>query len=72
MSFQLNMSDKNSSLKNTFKSVASAFFGVQSNKNREKDFAQGKLSHFILVGIICVLIFIGVLVTLVSLVMPSN
>lgn len=66
------MPDKTSSLKNTFKSVAAAFFGVQSNKNREKDFTEGKLSHFIFVGIISVAIFIAVLMFLVSLVMPTT
>lgn len=66
------MSDNTSSFKDTFKSVAAAFFGVQSNKNREKDFTQGKLSHFIIVGIISVIIFIAVLISIVSLVLPAN
>jgi hypothetical protein len=55
----------------TMKSIAAAFFGVQSNKNRERDFSQGKLSHFIVVGIMGVIIFIAVLVTVVALVIPS-
>ncbi|WP_114327154.1 DUF2970 domain-containing protein [Candidatus Colwellia aromaticivorans] len=63
---------KNSSLINTVKSVASAFFGVQSNKNRERDFSQGKLSHFIIVGVIGVIIFIAVLIAIVTLVIPST
>lgn len=66
------MSNKTPLLKETFKSVAAAFFGVQSNKNREKDFSQGKISHFILVGIISVIIFITALVIVVTLVMPNN
>lgn len=65
------MTDKTPSLKDTFKSVAAAFFGVQSNKNRTKDFSQGKLSHFIIVGIISVGIFIAALIAIVSVVMPS-
>ena len=37
------MPNKNSSFLNTVKSVAAAFFGVQSNKNRERDlFSQNK------------------------------
>lgn len=64
--------NKMSSIKNTFKSVAAAFFGVQSNKNREQDFTHGKLSHFIIVGIIAVLAFIACLVVIVSLVIPSQ
>jgi len=63
------MTDKTPSIKDTFKSVVSAFFGVQSNKNREKDFSQGKLSHFIIVGIIAVIIFITTLVVIVNIVL---
>jgi len=61
-----------SSLKDTFTSVAAAFFGVQNESNRKRDFSQGKLSHFIFVGIICVLIFIAALVAIVSIVIPSS
>ncbi|WP_231562090.1 DUF2970 domain-containing protein [Colwellia psychrerythraea] len=60
-----------SSLKDTFKSVAAAFFGVQSESSRKRDFSQGKLSHFIIVGVISVLIFIASLIAVVSLVMPN-
>lgn len=66
------MNYKNSSLINTIKSVAAAFFGVQSNKNRERDFSQGKFSHFIIVGILGVIFFIGVLIAVVTLVIPST
>lgn len=66
------MSENKSSFKETFKSVAAAFFGVQSNKNRKKDFSQGKLCHFIIVGIISVVIFITVLIFIVNLVVPTN
>jgi len=59
-------------LKDTFKSVAAAFFGVQNESARKRDFSHGKLSHFIVVGIICVFIFIAALVTIVSLVIPST
>ncbi|MDC1256029.1 DUF2970 domain-containing protein [bacterium] len=52
----------------TVKSVASAFIGVQSNKNRERDFNEGKFSHFVIVGFIGVVLFIGTLITIVSLV----
>ena len=63
-------SQKESSFISVIKSVGAAFMGVQSNKNRERDFSQGKLSHFIIVGIVCVAIFIGVLMAVVSLVLP--
>lgn len=55
----------------TLKSVAAAFFGVQSNKNRNRDFSEGKFSHFIIAGIIAVVIFIFVLVVVVSSVLPK-
>lgn len=67
-----NSKARKTSLASLFKSVAAAFFGVQSNKNRKKDFAQGKLSHFIIVGIISVIIFISILILVVNLVMPAN
>lgn len=59
------------SFKETFKSVGAAFFGVQSDKNREKDFTQGKFSYFIIAGLIAVVLFIATLVTIVALVVPS-
>jgi len=55
-------------LLDTVKSVAAAFLGVQSNKNRERDFTEGKFSHFVIVGLVAVALFIGTLVTIVSLV----
>ena len=63
------MSSQN--FKDTFKSVGAAFFGVQSDKNRERDFTQGKFSYFIVAGLIAVILFIAALITIVSLVMPS-
>ena len=66
------MTEKSHPIKNTIKSVAAAFFGVQSHKNRENDFSQGKLSHFIIVGIIGVVIFIALLVAVVALVIPTS
>lgn len=63
------MSSQN--FKETFKSVGAAFLGVQSDKNRERDFTQGKFSYFIVAGLIAVILFIAALITIVSLVMPS-
>tara|TARA_R110000787_G_scaffold52539_1_gene123730 strand:+ start:305 stop:496 length:192 start_codon:yes stop_codon:yes gene_type:complete len=57
--------------KETLKSVGAAFLGVQSNKNRQRDFTQGKLSHFIIAGIIAVVLFIASLIAIVSLILPS-
>lgn len=51
------------------KSTLSAFIGVQSNANRERDFKYGKISHFIGIGLLFGLIFIGSIVTVVQIVM---
>ena len=39
-------------------SVLSAAFGVQSAKNRERDFQHGNLTIFILVGVAATILFI--------------
>jgi len=51
------------------KSIFSAAIGVQSNKNRERDFQQGSLSAYVIGGVIFTLTFIGVIVFVVSLVL---
>ena len=51
------------------KSTSSAFLGVQSNANRERDFKRGKLSHFIWMGLLFGLIFVLSLVGVVQLVL---
>ena len=66
------MIDKKSSLISTIKSVASAFIGVQSNKNRERDFTEGKLIHFIIIGLLGVALFIAILIGVVTWVLPSQ
>jgi hypothetical protein len=50
-------------------STLSAFIGVQSNANRERDFKYGKISHFILIGLLFGLIFVLTLVSVVKIVM---
>ncbi|MCX4024785.1 DUF2970 domain-containing protein [Endozoicomonas sp. SM1973] len=42
----------------TIQSVLAAAFGVQSQKNRERDFKSGKFSHFVIAGLIFTLVFI--------------
>jgi hypothetical protein len=39
-------------------SVVAAVFGVQSSKNRERDFTRGKPIHYIIVGLIVTLVFV--------------
>jgi hypothetical protein len=51
------------------KSTSSAFLGVQSNANRERDFSRGKLSHFIWMGLLFGLLFVLTLVGVVQLVL---
>ena len=51
------------------KSTSSAFVGVQSNANRERDFSRGKLSHFIWMGLLFGLLFVLTLVGIVQLVL---
>ncbi len=55
----------------TIKSVAAAFLGVQSDKNRKDDFAEGKFSHFFIVALVALVLFVLSLVTVVFLVIPS-
>ena len=51
------------------KSVLASFFGVQSNKNRERDFEHGKPIHFIVVGFLLTVLFIFLIWGLVKLVL---
>jgi len=53
-------------------STLSAFIGVQSNVNRERDFRYGKISHFILIGLLFGLVFVFTLVTVVKFVMSVS
>ena len=51
------------------KSTSSAFIGVQSNANRERDFKHGKISHFIWMGLLFGVVFVVTLVGVVQLVL---
>lgn len=65
--------EKRNSL-NPFQVVASilaAGLGIQSSKNRERDFRQGRAGVFIVAGIVFTLIFIGTVYTVVQLVLKS-
>lgn len=50
-------------------SVAAAAFGVQSGKNRARDFSRGKPSHFILLGVLFTVVFALMLFGVVKLVL---
>lgn len=49
-------------------SVLAAAFGVQSAKNRERDFTRGKPAHFLVLGLIFTVIFAALLFGVVQLV----
>jgi hypothetical protein len=51
------------------KSVLSAMLGVRPSKEAEEDFAQQSLWPYLLVGVLFILGFIGVLMTVVTLVL---
>jgi len=52
-------------------SVLAAALGVQSSKNRERDFKHGRIGVFITAGVLFTLLFIGTVVTVVLLVVSS-
>lgn len=52
-------------------STVAAAFGVQSSKNRNRDFTRGKASHFILMGVGFTVVFVLVMVGIVSLVLGN-
>lgn len=51
-------------------STLAAAFGVQSSKNRERDFTKGKPSQFIFMGIGFTVVFVLIMIGVVSLVLP--
>ncbi|EED32987.1 conserved hypothetical protein [gamma proteobacterium NOR5-3] len=53
-------------------SVFAAGLGVQSSKNRERDFKQGRAGTFILAGLLFTALFIGTVYTVVSLVLSGR
>jgi len=53
-------------------SVFAAGFGIQSSKNRERDFKHGRIGVFIAAGILFTLLFIGAVVTVVRLVVSTT
>ena len=61
--------ERNLSFWQLLKSTLSAFIGVQSNANRERDFKHGKVSHFIWMGLLSGLVFVLTLMGVVQLVL---
>ena len=54
------------------KSVLASFFGVQSDKNRKRDFQQGNPLHFIVAGLFLTAIFILLIVGIVKYILYSS
>lgn len=52
-------------------SVLAAAFGVQSNKNRERDFRQAKPGTFIIAGLIFTVLFVLAVTLIVKLVLSQ-
>ncbi|MCY1379216.1 hypothetical protein D9M69_669140 [compost metagenome] len=50
-------------------SVLAAALGVQSGKNRSRDFSRGKPSHFVILGVLFTAIFVLVIFSVVKLVL---
>jgi len=61
--------DKPLSFREMLQSVLAAAFGVQSGKNRARDFSRGKPSHFIALGLMFTALIVVMLFALVQLVL---
>ncbi len=58
--------NKPPSLLQVFASVMAAFFGVQSSKNKERDFKNGNFKVFIAVGFIMTALFLATVIGIVN------
>ena len=63
---------KQPSLFNIIQSVLAAMVGIQSDKNRERDFESGHIGNYIFVGIVMVIIFIFTLISIVDSILESS
>ncbi|MDX1298267.1 MAG: DUF2970 domain-containing protein [Pseudomonas sp.] len=61
--------DKPLTLWEMLQSVLSAALGVQSGKNRSRDFSRGKPSHFIILGVLFTAVFVLAIFGVVKLVL---
>ena len=59
------------SLWQVLSSALAAGFGVQSSRNRNRDFAKGRPGQFIAVGIIVTVAFVIAIITLVNVILGS-
>ena len=61
--------EKNLTLRQMLGSVLAAALGVQSGKNRARDFSHGKPSHFIILGVGFTVLFVLIVLGVVRLVL---
>jgi hypothetical protein len=64
--------EKKVSFIQVFQSTIAAAFGVQSDRNRQRDFKHGKPIHYIIAGLIFTLLFIATIVLVVQMVVPDQ
>jgi len=65
----LKMSNETPNLLKVTLSILSSFIGIQSNKNRVRDFKSGSPAQFIIIGIIITILLIILLYNFVKLVL---
>ena len=63
---------KKPGLGSLIKSILAAAIGVQSDKNRERDFEQGNPLAFIIGGFVFTFLFIATIATIVGFVLSNN
>jgi predicted membrane channel-forming protein YqfA (hemolysin III family) len=63
---EVSMSDQHPTLWQMILSVVAAIFGVQSEKNRERDFTKGSLWPYVLLGAISLIVFVVMVILLTS------
>ena len=68
---QANDEEEGLTLMQLIGSALAAGFGVQSSQNRKRDFAKGKPSQFIAIGIIFTVLFVLIMVGVVNLMLST-
>lgn len=67
----LNTSREKINFFNILQSTVAAALGVQSEKNRQRDFSHGKASTFIIAGIIFMVVFVVAVYSVVQIVLST-
>ena len=52
-------------------SVLAAFFGVQSGRNRQRDFSRGRPAQYLVMGLVMTVVLVGLIVIAVRLALAS-